>query len=107
MDKKHFEISTSTTGFGSPARAYSEKRLDPNDLLIKDPYTTFFFRWSGEEMCGLKRGDYLVVDRREIPLGEDLVVYSSGDKLSCDFYKNINPDSLWGSITWKLCPLKK
>jgi hypothetical protein len=37
-----FTINTKTTGFGSPARAYSTKRLDPNDLLITDPYSTFF-----------------------------------------------------------------
>ena len=67
-----FEIKTKTTGFGSPARAYVEKRLDPNDLLISDPYSTFFFQWEGEEKFDLIFGDYLVVDRSSIPNDEDL-----------------------------------
>lgn len=100
-------INTKTTGFGSPARAYVGKRLDPNDLLIEDPYTTFFFQWEGEEKFDLKWGDYLVVDRGKLPTDEDIVIYNSEEKLSIDLFKNINPDKLWGTITWKLCQIKK
>lgn len=100
-------INTKTTGFGSPARAYVGKRLDPNDLLIEDPYTTFFFQWEGEEKFDLKWGDYLVVDRGKVPTDEDIVIYNSEEKLSIDLFKNINPDKLWGTITWKLCQIKK
>jgi SOS-response transcriptional repressor LexA len=102
-----FTINTKTTGFGSPARAYVNKRLDPNDLLITDPYSTFFFQWEGEEKFGLQWGDYLVVDRSSTPQPEDLVIVSGSEKLSLDIYKNINPENLWGVITWKLCQLKK
>jgi hypothetical protein len=48
-----FTINTQTTGFGSPARAYVNKRLNPNDLLIKDIYTTFFFQWEGDSKLDL------------------------------------------------------
>lgn len=102
-----FTINTKTTGFGSPARAYVGKRLDPNDLIIDDPYTTFFFQWDGEEKFDLKWGDYLVVDRAKVPNAEDIVIYNSEEKLSIDLFKNINPDKLWGTITWKLCQIKK
>lgn len=102
-----FTINTKTTGFGSPARAYSRKRLDPNDLLIKDPYSTFFFVWEGEPKYGLKSGDHLVVDRGVIPSENDLVIFSGEEKLQLDLFKNINPDTLWGSVTWKLCQIKK
>lgn len=102
-----FTINTKTTGFGSPARAYSRKRLDPNDLLIKDPYSTFFFVWEGEAKYGLKSGDHLVVDRGVIPSENDLVIFSGEEKLQLDLFKNINPDTLWGSVTWKLCQIKK
>lgn len=102
-----FTINTKTTGFGSPARAYSRKRLDPNDLLIKDPYSTFFFVWEGEPKYGLKSGDHLVVDRGAIPSENDLVIFSGKEKLQLDLFKNINPDTLWGSVTWKLCQIKK
>lgn len=99
-------INTQTTGFGSPARAYVSKRLDTNELLIDNPYTTFFFKWEGESVNGLLNGDYIIVDREKIPKLDDLVVYSS-DKLKIDFYKNINPEELWGVITWKLCQIRK
>lgn len=102
-----FTINTKTTGFGSPARSYVGKRLDTNDLLVKDPYSTFFFLWEGESMHGLKFGDYLVVDRGAIPGENDLVIFSGEEKLQLDLFKNINPDTLWGSITWKLCQIKK
>ncbi len=102
-----FTINTKTTGFGSPARAYVDKRLNPNDLLIQDPYTTFFFQWEGESKFGLEWGDYLVVDRASIPSPDDLVVVTGSEKLELDLYKNINPDKLWGTITWKLCQIKK
>lgn len=99
-------INTQTTGFGSPARAYVKKRLDTNDLLVDNPYTTFYFQWDGDDFLELKTGDYIVVDRERRPIDNDLVVYSS-DKLKVDFFKNINPDDLWGVITWKLCQIKK
>ena len=102
-----FTINTKTTGFGSPARAYVGKRLDTNDLLINDPYSTFFFQWEGESKLGLEWGDYLVVDRGSIPDPDDLVIFSGEEKLHLDLYKNINPDTLWGTITWKLCQIKK
>ena len=107
MNKESFLINTKTTGFGSPARAYTGKRLDPNDLLIQDPFTTFFFQWEGETKLGLSFGDYLVVDRSILPEDEDLVVANIGGRLTCEHYKDINPDNLWGTITWKLCQTKK
>jgi len=102
-----FTINTQTTGFGSPARAYVNKRLNPNDLLIKDIHTTFFFQWEGDSKLDLMFGDYLVVDRSEIPNADDLVIWTSDEKLEVDYYKNIIPEKLWGVITWKLCHIKK
>lgn len=102
-----FTINTQTTGFGSPARAYAKKRLNPNDLLIEDISTTFFFQWCGENKLGLITGDYLVVDRSKTPQADDLVILVSDEKLECEIYKNTTPDKLWGVITWRLCQLKK
>ena len=97
------EISTKTTGFGSPARAYASKRLDPNDLIIEDPLTTFFFQWDGEEKLGLRKGDYLVVDRAKEPDPEDLVIHDLDGRLTAAKFEEIEPASLWGTITWKIC----
>ncbi len=107
MNVENLKINTKTTGFGSPARAYVGKRLDPNDLLITDPYSTFFFQWEGEDKLGLNWGDYLVVDRGSIPTPEDIVIVNTDEKLTIDLYKNIDPEKLWGTITWKLCQIKK
>lgn len=104
---EHLKINTKTTGFGSPARAYVGKRLDPNDLLITDPYSTFFFQWEGADKFDIKWGDYLVVDRGASPSSEDLVICSNDESLTVDLYKNIDPEKLWGTITWKLCQTKK
>ena len=103
---QHLQIKTQTTGFGSPARSYIEKRLDTNDLLVENHLTTFYFKWEGEPKFGLEFGDHLIVDRSKTPIDDDLVVVST-DKLEIDLYKNIDPTNLWGVITWKLCKLKK
>lgn len=100
------EINTKTTGFGSPARAYTKDRISPNDLIIEDPLTTFYFQWEGESKYDLNWGDYLVVDRGKLPEPEDLVIVT-GDKLTVEKFKNIDPQKLWGTITWKLCQIKK
>lgn len=102
-----FTINTKTTGFASPARSYVGRRLEPNDLLIDDIFTTFFFVWDGVPKLGLESGDHLVVDKGAKPLPKDLVVFTDGDKLGVDKFENINPDALWGTITWKLCRIKK
>lgn len=106
MKSAQLEIKTQTTGFGSPARAYVEKRLDTNELLVDNHLTTFYFKWEGDSKFGLEFGDHLIVDREKTPSPEDLVVISS-DKLEIDYFKNINPEKLWGVITWKLCKIKK
>ncbi len=98
-----FTINTKTTGFASPARSYVGKRLEPNDLLIDNVFTTYFFLWEGESKLGLSEGDHLVVDKGIKPLPSDLVVYVDGDKLGVERFESISPDLLWGTITWKLC----
>ena len=54
-----------SAGFPSPAQDYEEPRLHLNDLLIKNPDTTFLAKASGDSMigAGINDGDTLVVDR--------------------------------------------
>lgn len=58
-------LESVSAGFPSPADDYTEKSLDLNDLLIKNPAATFFVRVSGDSMinAGMSSGDILVVDR--------------------------------------------
>ena len=52
--EEKLKISTQTTGFSSPARDYVDKRLDLNELMVKNVYSTFYFLWQGEDKLGLK-----------------------------------------------------
>ncbi len=68
------------TGFASPAEDFLENPLDLNHFLVKNPASTFFFRYEGEEfvLAGIKDGDVLVVDRAIFPVNDDLVVAVCG-----------------------------
>jgi DNA polymerase V len=59
-----FNCSVSA-GFPSPADDYIDRKLDLNDLLIKNPPATFFVRAAGDSMinAGINHGDILIVDR--------------------------------------------
>ena len=52
-------------GFPSPADDYKEKKLDLNELLIKQREATFFVKASGDSIigAGIHDGDMLIVDR--------------------------------------------
>jgi len=93
-------IKTNTSGFASPAEVYVDKRLDINELIIKDVYTTFYFRYSGPKVFGIKQNDVVVVDRSEIPNEGDLVVLTENSYFAIREYKGQN--NLWGKITWIL-----
>lgn len=93
-------IKSQTTGFSSPAESYVDKRLDLNDLIVKDVYTTFYFRYSGPNVFDIKQDDVLVVDRAEHPEEGDLVVLT--DKNHFKVREFDGQDNLWGKITWIL-----
>ena len=101
------KISTQTTGFSSPARDYVDKRLDLNELMVKNIHSTFYFLWQGEDKLGLKKGDYLLIDKSVEPKEDSLVVYTNEDKLGVDHFMNINPEKLWGTILWKITNLER
>lgn len=62
-------------GFPSPADDFIEDALDLNELLIRNPAATFFYRAEGESMvgAGVCSGDILIVDRS--------VTVQNGDKV--------------------------
>ncbi len=93
-------IKTQTSGFASPAETYVSKRLDLNDLLVNDVYTTFYFRYAGPKVFGVKQGDVIVVDRSETPNEGDLVVLTEKNYFAIREYAF--QDNLWGKITWIL-----
>ena len=86
-------IKTNTSGFASPAEVYVDKRLDINELIIKDVYSTFYFRYSGPKVFGIKQNDVVVVDRSEIPNEGDLVVLTENSYFAIREFKGQN--NLW------------
>ena len=93
-------IKATTTGFASPAETYVDKRLDLNDLIVKDFYTTFYFKYSGPNVFGIHQGDVIVVDRNEEPKEGDLVILT--DKTFFKIREFKDQKNLWGKITWIL-----
>ena len=83
-------IKTNTSGFASPAEVYVDKRLDINELIIKDVYSTFYFRYSGPKVFGIKQNDVVVVDRSEIPNEGDLVVLTENSYFAIREFKGQN-----------------
>ena len=57
--------SRPAAGFPAPADDLIERALDINDLVVKNPASTFFVRVEGDSMegTGIFSGDVLVVDR--------------------------------------------
>jgi len=92
------QINAKTTGFASPAETYVDKRLDLNDLIVKDHYTTFYFKYSGPSVFGVNQGDTLVIDRNEEPKENDLVVLTEKTHFKLREYKG--QKNLWGKVTW-------
>jgi DNA polymerase V len=93
-------INTKTTGFASPAESYVDKRLDLNDLIVRDIHSTFYFRYKGPKTLGVNPGDVLVVDRAIQPLDGDLVVLT--DKLCFKIREYDGQKNLWGKVSWIL-----
>ena len=48
---RFYDIRVST-GFSSPTNKYKERKLDLNELIIKQPEATFFAKTSGDSMIG-------------------------------------------------------
>jgi DNA polymerase V len=79
LEKKHSTplfSSQPSAGFPAPGDDLVEKPLDLNDLLVKNPTSTFFVRVAGDSMEGARiyDGDVLVVDRSLQAIDGSLVV---------------------------------
>ncbi len=68
--------SRPAAGFPAPGDDMVEKTLDINDLVVKNPVSTFFVRVEGDSMegAGIFSGDVLVVDRAVMPVDGKIVV---------------------------------
>ncbi len=71
-----FMASRPQAGFPAPGDDAVEATLDINDLVVKNPASTFFVRVEGDSMVGahIFSGDVLVVDRSVTPRDGSIVV---------------------------------
>lgn len=97
---KELLIKSRTTGFASPAESYVDKRLDLNQLIIQNTFTTFYFRYMGPNTLGVKTGNILVIDRSIDPVDGDLVVLTDKDHFKIRNYSG--QDNVWGRVSWVL-----
>ena len=82
-----------SAGFPSPADDYLENKLDLNELLIKNPNTTFFVRSQGDSMidAGISEGDILIVDRSvDVRSGAIIIAVLNGELTVKRFKKQSN-----------------
>lgn len=98
--EKELNIKSRTTGFASPAESYVDKRLDLNELIIKDVHTTFYFQYSGPDVLGVMNGNILVIDRSLEPKYGDLVVLTDKSHFKIREYEG--QENLWGRVSWIL-----
>ena len=86
------------TGFPNPAADKRLRGLDLNQLLIKQPNSTFMFRIRGQEGItqGIFDGDLAVVDRAANPKPSDFVLWHDGQ----NFKLSRPARQTEGSITW-------
>lgn len=69
-------VSRPAAGFPAPDDDLVERSLDINDLVVKNPTSTFFVRVEGNSMegAGIFSGDVLIVDRSVEPRDGKIVV---------------------------------
>lgn len=75
--------SRPAAGFPAPGDDQVENILDINDLVVKNPASTFFVRVEGDSMigAGIFSGDVLVVDRSKDPRDGMIVVAAVNGEL--------------------------
>ena len=78
-----------SAGFPSPAQDYEEPRLHLNDLLVKNPDTTFVTKANGDSMtgAGIHDGDMLVVDRGLTNYKDKVVIACINGEFTVKRYK--------------------
>lgn len=78
-----FYASHPAAGFPAPGDDQVEKILDINDLVVKNPASTFFVRVEGDSMtgAGIFSGDVLVIDRSKDAVDGSIVVAAVNGEL--------------------------
>ncbi|HSE29319.1 MAG TPA: translesion error-prone DNA polymerase V autoproteolytic subunit [Candidatus Saccharimonadales bacterium] len=111
-------------GFPNPAEDARGVALDLNDLIVKNPISTFYVRVEGDSMvgAGINGGDIVVIDKSLNPKNGDIVIAAVDGEFTLKHLKTegrtkawliaANPDyppislheaaeaSIWGVVTY-------
>jgi len=71
-------------GIPTPLEDHVDDTIDLNELMVKDPDSTYLVRVSGDSMvdAGIKEDDVLVVDTAKLPEHKDIVIVSLNGELT-------------------------
>jgi len=80
----------------------TEKKIDLNKLLIRNPEATFFVIAEGNSMnyAGIHDGDLLIVDRSLNPANGNMVISTANEELTIvPLSKRVKETEVWGVVT--------
>jgi len=96
-----------TTGFASPAQGYEETNIDLNELLVKNPSATYFFKLESEDMSdlGLPKETLLVVDRSKTPIFNQFVLIKHEGQFLCRLMVKHNQQAVFTNGISEIKPI--
>jgi len=96
-----------TTGFASPAQGYEDTNIDLNELLVKNPSATYFFKLESGDMSdlGLPKGALLVVDRSKTPVFNQFVLIKHEGQFFCRLMVKNNRQTIFTNGISEITPI--
>jgi len=91
-----------SVGFPNPALESGNLPLDLNELVVKNPISTFYFRVAGHDWAelGANRGDILVIDRSLEPKKHQLVLFAQDGQFLLGRFDTLKGEAeRWGVVT--------
>jgi len=102
-----FGINSKVTGFASPAQGYEENAIDLNEVLVKHPASTYFFRLDTADMekLGLPNGALLVVDRSLKPSINQLILLKHEGQFLCRLMEKNKGKTVFSNGNTEIAPI--
>jgi DNA polymerase V len=96
-----------TTGFASPSQGYEETNIDLNEILIKNPSSTYLFKLDSEDMSdlGLPKGALLVVDRSKTPVFNQFALIKHEGQFLCRLMVKHNKQNIFTNGVSEITPI--
>lgn len=84
-------------GFPNPAEDAKGVALDLNDLMVKNPVSTFYVRVEGDSMlgAGINSGDIVVIDKSLEPKNGNIVIAAVDGEFTLKYLKIEDKTKAW------------